>query len=133
MLGEQIGMDKGKVTGRRVLEGVNGVVVETSIEGMGKLLGVDATGFATYSATPRPDGSVLRNGQGVLMGKNGERCSWTANGVGSFTNDGGIKFRGAICYTTMSEGWKKLNAIAGVYEHNVDANGVTESKVWEWR
>lgn len=133
MLGEQIGVDKGKVTGRRVLEGEFGPTVETSFESMGTVLGIESTGMGTYVSTMRQDGTLYGTGQGILMAKNGEKATWKGSGVGVFDDKGGLKFRGAIYYFSDGATLKKLNAVAVVYEHNVDAAGNTEGKIWEWR
>jgi hypothetical protein len=47
--------------------------------------------------------------------------------------DGRVSFRGAIYYQTNAERLARLNGACGVYEHDVDAGGKTEGKLWEWK
>ena len=44
-----------------------------------------------------------------------------------------IHYRGAVCFNTTSERYSKLNSIVGVYEYDVDADGNTTAKIWEWK
>jgi hypothetical protein len=41
-------------------------------------------------------------------------------------------WRGAIYYQTTSPRLARLNGIAGVYEFEVDENGKTTDKIYEW-
>jgi hypothetical protein len=134
MLGERIGEDTGKVTSQRVLASVNGApTMETSFQATGSMYGVATTDTATYVATLRPDGTLFGSGQGVLMGKGGEAATWTGQGVGTMKKDGSISYRGACYYQSQSPAWSKLNAIAGVFEYEVDAQGNTRGQLWEWK
>ena len=58
MLGEQIGEERGQVLARRVLPGTGTPQVEVTIEARGRMLGIDHTHMATYTATVQPDGSL---------------------------------------------------------------------------
>ena len=53
--------------------------------------------------------------------------------VGAIRKDGGVGFRGAVYYQTASAKWVRLNSVAAVYEHNVDAKGKAKSDLWEWK
>ncbi|MBI4822396.1 MAG: hypothetical protein HY791_39415 [Deltaproteobacteria bacterium] len=130
MLGEKLGNERGKITGRRVLTDGK---VETSFEASGTILGLEATEFGTYAAEMRPDGSLFGSGQGVLMGKKGERATWAGSGVGKFNTSGGISFRGAVYYMTDSPGLARLNGTCAVFEHEVDAQGNVMNNVFEWK
>ena len=110
-----------------------GVKVETSFEASGKLLGVPFTEYGTYWSVLRPDGTLFGEGQGVLMGKTGEMATWVGQGIGTIRKDGGVGFRGAVYYQTASAKWVRLNSVAAVYEHNVDAKGKAKSDLWEWK
>lgn len=83
MLGDQIGEDKGKVTSQRVLEVVGGIPkMETSFTTVGKYKGVETTETGTYSASPRYDGVMHGEDQGVLMTKDGQdMATWTGQGI----------------------------------------------------
>jgi len=134
MLGEKVYETSGRVTGRRVLPNPGGdPKLEISIETQGNLLGIDATEIATYWSMMRPDGSLFGEGQGVLLGKNGEAATWVAQGVGTTKQDGSTSFRGAVYFTTSSRDWARLNSVAVVYEYEAGAQGNTSAQAWEWK
>ncbi len=134
MLGDKILEERGKITGRRVLPSDGqGPTVEPSFESVGTLLGVEMTNMGTYSSVARPDGTLFGQGQGVTMGKGGEMASWVGQGVGRFTANGGISFRGAVYYQSASPAWARLNSVAVRFEHDIAANGETHDQAWEWK
>ena len=134
MLGEKIGEETGRVTGRRVLpsEG-HGPKVEVSFEASGTILGVESTNLGTYSSIVRPDGTLYGEGQGVAMTKDGEAVSWIGQGVGRFTGGGAVSYRGALYYQTASEKLASLNRLAGVFEFEVGEDGNIQDTTWEWK
>ena len=68
------------------------------------------------------------------MTKDGERVTWTGQGVGSFTGRGSaVSWRGSLYYQTSSQKLARLNSVAAVFEYEVDENGNSSSKVWEWK
>jgi hypothetical protein len=67
------------------------------------------------------------------MGKGGEMATWTGQGVGTSTKNGGVSFRGAIYLYSSSPKWQRLNAVAGVFEYEVDANDRFKGTIWEWK
>jgi hypothetical protein len=134
MQGEKIGEASGKVTSRRVLANPGGgPKMETSFEASGRLLGVEGTETGTYSSVIRPDGTLFGDGQGIIMGKGGELATWVGSGVGTIRKDGGVSYRGAIYYQTSSAAWLRLNAVAAIFEYEVDAQGNSRSQLWEWK
>lgn len=135
MLGEKIGEETGRVTGRRVLpsEGGGPPKVEISFEGSGTILGVETTTVATYWSIVRPDGTLYGEGQAIVMTKDGEAATWIGQGVGQFTGGGAVSYRGAVYYQTASEKLARLNSIATIYEYEVDAEGNTQAVSWEWK
>jgi hypothetical protein len=133
MIGEQIGELKGKRTGRRVLSVDNFFKVEVSFESTGKVLGVEMNEVGTYSSQVRPDGSLYGEGQGIVMGKDGSMATWTGAGVGKINPDGAVSYRGAIYYSTASPKLARLTSVAVVFEYEVDPQGNTHSKLWEWK
>jgi len=134
MQGEKIGEASGKVTSRRVLANPGGgPKMETSFEASGRLLGVEGTETGTYSSVIRPDGTLFGDGQGIIMGKGGELATWVGSGVGTIRKDGGLSYRGAIYYQTSSAAWLRLNAVAAIFEYEVDAQGNSRSQLWEWK
>ncbi len=135
MLGEQIGEMSGQVTGMRVLpdEGA-GSKVEVSWQTSGTLLGAHMSAIATTVSVTRLNGTLFGEGQGVAMTDKGEAVTWRAQGVGRFTGHGmAVSWRGALYYQTTSERLARLNSIAGVYEFEVDQNGKTTDKIYEWK
>ena len=134
MLGELICELRGKRSGRRVVSTDGGVFkVEVSFEDSGKMLGIDCHDIGTYISHVRPDGSLYGEGQGVLLTPDGGAATWKGAGVGSFREGGAVGYRGAIFYTTASPKLAKLNTIAGVFEFEVDPEGNTHTKLWEWK
>ncbi len=133
MLGEQLGEARGKRTGRRVLSVDGGFKVEVAFESKGKLLGVDNMEIGTYWSESRPDGSLYGEGQGVVITHDGEVATWKGGGVGKFVGGGAVSYRGAIYYSTASQKLARLNGGATVFEFDVDAEGNTHAKIWEWK
>jgi len=134
MLGDKLGTESGKVTGRRVLPNPGGgPKVEVSFQATGTILGVAHTDIGTYSSVMRPDGAVYGEGQGVLMGQGGEMATWVGQGVGTLKKDGSVSYRGAVYYSTASSAWMRLNNVASVFEYEVDPQGNTKSEIWEWK
>jgi hypothetical protein len=132
MQGELLGETTGKRIVRRVLA-TEPPTVEVSFEDSGKMLGIDVTGFGTYSAVVRLDGTIYGEGQGVTTTKDGEMATWKGSGLGKFKEHGAISYRGILYYRTMSEKLARLNSVAAVFEYEVDAQGNTRTKAWEWK
>lgn len=133
MLGDQLGEERGKRTGRRVLSVDGGFKVEVAFESKGKLLGVDITEIGTYWSQNNPDGSLYGEGQGVVITNDGDVATWKGAGVGKFVGGGAVSYRGAIYYSTASQKLARLNGAATVFEFDVDPEGNTHSKLWEWK
>ena len=89
--------------------------------------------IATYWSEARPDGSLYGEGQAVVITQDGETATWKGQGVGKFLDGGAVSYRGAVYYSTASPKLARLNTVAGVFEFEVDADGSTTSKVWEWK
>ena len=134
MLGEKIGGEAGKVTSQRVLPNPGGgPKMETSFQATGTLLGVSETDTGTYWAVVRSDGTLYGEGQGVVMGKEGDMATWIGQGVGTLKQDGAVSYRGAVYYQTSSPRWSRLNSVAAIFEYEVDAQGNSRSEIWEWK
>jgi len=132
MLGELIGETTGRRLVRRALS-VDPPTVEVSFEDSGKMLGVNVNGFGTYSSVVRNDGSIYGEGQGVMITQDGEMISWKGSGVGKFKEKGAVSYRGILYYQTASQKLARLNSAPGVFEYEVDPEGKTQTKVWEWK
>jgi hypothetical protein len=133
MLGEQIYEARGKRTGRRVLSVDGGFRVEVSFECTGKLLGVDATEIGTYWSESRADGSLYGEGQGIVLAPDGSAATWKGAGVGTFVGGGAVSYRGAVYYSSAAPKFSRLNTVAQLFEFEVDAEGNTYTKGWEWK
>jgi hypothetical protein len=134
MQGEKIGEESGKVTSRRVLPNPDGSPkMETTAQSDLTLLGVKATNTVTYWSVVRPDGTLYGEGHGIVMGKEGELATFIGQGVGTIKKDGGVSFRGALYYQSSSPQWSRLNSMAAIFEHEVDAEGNVRSQLWEWK
>ncbi len=134
MLGEQIGEGQGKRSARRVLSVDGGTFkVEVSFESKGKLVGVDTHEIGTYWSVPRPDGSLYGEAEGVVLTMDGGMATWKGAGVGKFGAGGAVSYRGANYYSTSTPKLARLNGIAAVFEFEVDADGNTQSKLYEWK
>lgn len=133
MLGEMVVELRGKRTGRRVLSVDNGFKVEVAFESTGKMLGIDVMEVGTYWSESRPDGSLYGEGHGVVIGADGNSATWKGQGVGRFVEGGAVSYRGAVYYSSASPRLARLNGVAAVFEFDVDAEGNTHSKLWEWK
>jgi hypothetical protein len=135
VLGEQIGQETGQITGMRVLPSHGGgVKVEVSFQASGTMLGLHENNMGTYVSVTRPNGTLVGEGQGVMMTDQGEMAEWRGNGIGKFTGHGtGVSWRGITYYQTTSERLAQLNSIAEVFEFETDESGKSEAKSWEWK
>ncbi len=134
MLGEQLGEEKGKITGYRVVRsGAGGPRVEISFQATGKIAGTEHKDIGTYWSAMRSGGFLYGEGQGVMMTKDGDSVMWVGQGTGRFKPEGGMKWRGAVYYETASQKLARLNGMAVVFEHDTDANDNLTTKYWEWK
>jgi hypothetical protein len=134
MQGDKIGEESGKVTSRRVLPNPGGSPkMETTVQSDLTLLGVKATSTVTYWAVLRPDGTLYGEGHGIVMSNEGDMATFIGQGVGIPQKDGSVSFRGAVFYESASPKWSKLNSVAAIFEHDVDAEGNVRSQLWEWK
>jgi hypothetical protein len=132
MLGEMIGESTGKRVARRVLS-TDPLTVEVSFEDSGKMLGVQTTGFGTYTSAVRPDGSIYGEGQGAEMTQDGELVTWKGSGQGKFKEKGAVSYRGILYYQTTSQKLARLNSAPCAFEYEIDPEGKTTAKFWEWK
>lgn len=135
MLGEIIYEEKGRITGTRVVSADDGEIkIEVDLQTEGKIQGVEETCVWTYWSKTRSDGTMVGEGKGFMTTKDGDVItligSGCAPGAGS---DGSVHYRGAIYFHTTSQKYAGLNGTAGVHEYDVDADGNTAVKVWEWK
>ena len=132
MLSEQIYTGQGKRTARRVLN-TQPFIVEVSFEDKGSLLGLEGANIGTYTSSPRPDGTLAGEGQGIFASADGEVLTWKGIGTGKLKAGGAVSYRGALTFSAGSQRFSRLNAIAGVFEFDVDEAGNTRTQIWEWK
>jgi hypothetical protein len=94
---------------------------------------VDGMNIGTYVSSTKPDGSLHGEGEGVWATPEGDMVTWKGTGVGRFGAGGAVRYSGLISYSTKSPKLSRLNSIGGAFEFEVDANGNTTSKIWEWK
>lgn len=135
MLGEMIGEEQGKITTVRVLPSAdNSPRLEVSFQGSGKLVGVETTNIGTYISALTPAGVFNGVGQGVITTEDGDIVTWTGSGIGKPAGKGlAASWRGILYYQTSSQRLAGLNKIPTVFEYEVDENGNTSDKLWEWK
>jgi len=132
MLSEQIYTGQGKRTARRVLD-TQPFTVEVSFEDKGSLLGFEGANIGTYTSSPRPDGTLAGEGQGIFAAADGEVVTWKGIGTGKLKPGGAVSYRGALTFSATSQRLSRLNMIAGVFEFDVDESGNTKTQIWEWK
>ena len=132
MLGEQIGETKGKRLVRRVIS-IDPPTAEVSFEDKGQIVGIPTTGMGTYTSAVRPDGSIFGNGQGMSLTNDGEAITWTGSGLGKFGPGGSVSYRGMLFLQTASQKLARVNNVCVAFEYDVDPDGNTISKMWEWK
>ena len=135
MLGEQIAEEKGKIMSQRVLD-AEGPTIETTVSASGSVKGTQVKETLTFKARPISAGVLHGVGQAVIMAGESEMVSYTGEGIGRLTPppSGGIKWRGAIFYSTSSTGKLAfLNNVIGLFEAETDAEGSFSEKIWEWK
>lgn len=132
MSGDLISEAHGKRVLRRTLSS-EPLKVEVSFEDIGNILGVDYSGFGTYCSEVRSDGTLYGEGDGAYMTGDGEIVSWRGSGLGRVKEGGAVSYRGVLYFRTPSQKMARLNAVTGVFEYEVDAEGITHQKTWEWK
>jgi hypothetical protein len=132
VLGELILENTGKRILRRVL-GENPPTAEVSFQETGKTLGVATSGFGTYTSVIRTDGTIYGEGHGIMATADGEGATWKGSGQGKFGPGGSVSYRGILYFQTTPQKLARRSAAPGVFEYEVDGEGKTQTKVWEWK
>jgi len=136
MLGEKIGEDRGRVTGRRALKSGDPrfLKMEISFEAEATVFGIPCQSIGTYEVYERVPGQIYGEGQGMLMTRDGEGAIWNGHGVGTPTPDGGLKFAASLAYQAGGTGkLARLNGVLVLVEHTAGADGKTRSTMTEWK
>jgi hypothetical protein len=132
MLGELISETKGKRLVRRVIS-IDPPTAEVSFEDKGQIIGVATTGMGSYTSVVRSDGSILGHGQGMSLTDEGEAITWTGTGLGKFGPGGSVSYRGMLFLRTASQKLARINNLCAAFEYDVDPDGNSLSRMWEWK
>lgn len=125
---ELIGEFKGKNTVYRVLPDGQ---IETSGQGLGKIMGIDAMIIFTTTGF-MADGLFMGEGTGVITTMAGETVTIQMNTVGWPAENGGVS-RGAATQTTASALLMRLNKSVCLHEYRTDMADNWVGKIWEWK
>ncbi len=128
MLGELIGEFTGKNTITRVLADGK---METSNQGLGKILGKDAFIMSTATVTIS-NGVFMGEVNSVITTIEGDSMMLKGNAVSWQGGKGGIT-RAATIQTTHSEMLLRLLKVVAVHEYETDEMGNWKGKIWEWK
>jgi hypothetical protein len=128
MLGELIGEFTGKNTVYRVLPDGK---IETSNQGIGKLLGVDAFIMSTAMAT-MANGTFMGEVNSLITTMDGSTVIMKGNAVSWQGEKGGVT-RAASIQTTESQKLMRLVKVVAVHEYETDEMGNWTGKIWEWK
>ncbi|HEV8397888.1 MAG TPA: hypothetical protein VGQ37_26595 [Vicinamibacterales bacterium] len=107
--------------------------VEVSFEAPTTLLGLNGLNVGTYMSSTRSDQTLEGEGRGVFASPDGEMATWKGVGNGRYLPDGAVSYRGGLAFTSSTPKLSRLNAVAGVFEFEVAADGTTRSRIWEWK
>lgn len=127
-MGDLIGEFKGKNTGYRVLPDGE---VETSSQGTGKILGVDAFLVSTATGTME-NGVFVGETNSVITTMEGDSIFMRGNAVGVPSEKGGST-RGASYQITDSEKLMRLNKVIVLHEYETAMDDTWTGKMWEWK
>jgi hypothetical protein len=140
VLGEKIGEEQGKVTGRRVLkaEDPRYLKMEVSFEGQTTIFGIQGVDMGTYTVFERIAGQLYGEGQGMIMTADGDGVIWNGHGVGRMDANGTMFIAASITYQTDSyqtdsAKLSRLNGVLGVIEYQSDMQGNIRSAGYEWK
>ncbi len=129
MQDELIGEFKGRNTGYRVLPDGK---LETSSQGMGKFLGVDAFVMSTALGT-MANGGFMGEVNSLIALSSGDSIMVKGTAVGYPSADGGGITRGASVQMTQSEKLKHLNKAVCLSEFITDMTDNWRGKMWIWK
>ena len=111
-----------------------GTKVEVCAQGAGTIRGVAETSMYTYTQLQRPDGSVYGEGRGIITTKDGDVIVITGAGSAKAPESGGaIKFRTMLHVQSAPAKYADLQGIGLAGEYDVQPDGGTTHKCWEWK
>ncbi len=128
MLGVLIGEFKGRNIGWRVLPDGK---IETTAQGMGKLLGVETFILATSVGTMM-NGIFMGEVNSAFTTMEGDTIMSKGVAVGYPSGNGGAT-RAASIHVTQSKKLERLNKVVGMHEYQTDMENNFVGKIWEWK
>ena len=129
-LGELFYEESGKIVGTRLLPDGR---IEQTLQGSGKLSGVDINSLYTFVGTRHSDGAIVIEGGGVSTTADGDSITIKTWGVRQTTAAGlKARSRGFDIWQTASQKLARLNNTTYVWETEFDEAGNYQLKVWEW-
>jgi hypothetical protein len=128
LLGDLIGEFKGKNTVYRVLSDAK---IETSGQGTGKILGMDAFLMST-SVGSMVNGLFVGEVNAIVTTMAGESIMMKGNAVGRPSGNGGST-KAASIQTTQSDKLMRLNKVICLHEYETDMTDNWTGKIWEWK
>ena len=133
-LGELVYEETGKLTGVRVLSSdVSGTKLELDLQTAGQIRGVAHSCLWTYTQLRRSDGSIYGEGRGVMTTGEGDVIHLIGHGSAAAPPPGGTtSFRVMIHPHSTVAKYADLNTIGLVGNYDVDAEGNTDFKCFEW-
>jgi hypothetical protein len=105
--------------------------IETSGQGMGKIMGIDAVIMFTTTGF-MGDGLFMGEGTGIINTTTGDTVTLQMNSIGWPAGHGGLS-RGASMNTTGSDKLMRLNKVVLLHEYVTDINNDWMGKIWEWK
>ena len=105
--------------------------IETSGQGAGKILGLDAVILFTTVGT-MSNGLFMGEGNGVITTMTGDTVTLKMNSIGWPSGNGGIS-RGASTQITQSQTLIRLNKAICLHEYQTDMSDNWTGKIWEWK
>lgn len=135
MLGDQLGILKGKIMSKRVLDVTDSPQIEFNVSTTGKLRETDVTESHTYTSTQTADGIQYGTTNGIIMTKDGtENATFTGHGMGYINEAGKMKYAGSVfCKSSLDGKLGFINNVFGVFENDVDESGNIIIRIWEWK
>lgn len=122
----------GEFTGKNIVSRVlpDGKI-ETTNQGAGKVLGMDAIVMSTAVGTFE---NMIFVGEvnSVISMMDGTSVMLKGNAV-SGPSEKGIVTRAATCQMTKSEKLMRLNKVMVLHEYITDMDGNWTGKIWEWK
>lgn len=127
--------ERGKVISTRILSAdESGAEIESTVQTKGTLVDEEFTTILTVSTKRDRFGVSRMEGCGLCTTKSGESIRWKGFGIGwpSEKGDGTVgKF--TETWFTESKKYSWINNVLGVEEFEIDGEGNTFDRVWEWK